>query len=58
MIASYELKDHALEISFIGTRPSLCNHFDNLTWNRQACSACSKYSFVRRNTNCIKNVSV
>lgn len=32
--------------------------YDNLTWNKQACLACSKYSLVRRNTRGIKNVSV
>ena len=32
--------------------------FDNRTWNKQACFACSKYSFVRRNTRGVKNVSV
>ena len=49
MLLKYPLQEHGLACVIIS---------DNLTWNKRACLACSKYSFVRRNPICIKYVSV
>ena len=59
VIASYELIKHALGISTAEKKELGVVISDNLSWGKQVCSkSITTFGFVRRNSRCIKNVSV
>lgn len=59
--ASYELNERPLKNS-TAKKDLAVVISDNLSWDKQVCAVCLKSNrmldFVRRNTRCIKNVSV